>query len=71
MQFAHDVALQDDAHQPVGRHHHHRADVVHGEPVSSPATEVSGVMVATDAPLFRNTSASCIDALRSVMYFTG
>jgi hypothetical protein len=39
--------------------------------VSSPATEVSGVMVATDAPLFRNTSAIRIDALRSVMYFTG
>ena len=25
--------------------------------VSSPDTDVSGVMVATDAPLFRNTSA--------------
>jgi hypothetical protein len=39
--------------------------------VSSPATEVSGVMVATDAPLFRNTSAIRIDALHFVIYFTG
>ena len=30
--------------------------------VSRPETDVSGVMVATDAPLFRNTSAIRIDA---------
>ena len=33
--------------------------------VSRPATEVSGVMVATAAPLFRNISAIRIDASRS------
>jgi hypothetical protein len=33
--------------------------------VSRPATDVSGVMVATAAPLFRNISAIRIDASRS------